>query len=290
MIDLHLHTTASDGTLSPSSLVALAARTGLRVISVTDHDTVAGLMEARTAAGTCGVRLIDGIEITAIEDGRDVHVLAYFFDPGDRDLGLFLDRQRAERVGRVREIGARLRALDLAVDVEALLEAAARDDGRSVGRPMLADALVAAGHAADRRDAFDRLLGDGRPAFVPRRGPVVARVIEVVAAAGGIASLAHPALTNLDARIPSFVDAGLAAIEVRHRDHDPETEARYRELARSLGVAVSGGSDFHGVVEVTRAGEAASAFGTVTLPEEDFARLEARASSGKIVRDANPSR
>ncbi len=247
-------------------------------------------MEARTAAGTCGMRLIDGIEITAVEDGRDVHVLGVFLRSRRSRSRTFLDRQRADRVRRVREIGATAGALGPAVDVEALLEAAARDDGRSVGRPMLADALVAAGHAADRRDAFDRLLGDGRPAFVPRRGAGGRARHRSRAAAGGIASLAHPALTHLDARIPSFVDAGLAAIEVRHRDHDRRDRGaipRAGALARRRGV---GGSDFHGVAEVTRAGEAASAFGTVTLPEEDFAGLEARASSGKIVTDANPSR
>jgi predicted metal-dependent phosphoesterase TrpH len=294
VIDLHLHTTASDGLLPPASLVARAADAGLRIISVTDHDTVAGLADARRAAATRGLRLVDGIEITAIEDGRDVHVLGYFFDPEDRDLGAFLDRQRANRIERVREIGVRLRALNLAIDLETLLEAAAREAGRSVGRPLVADALVAAGHAVDRRDAFDRLLSAGGPAFVPRSGPPVDRVIDAIAAAGGIASLAHAGLTRVDARIPAFVDAGLSAIEVRHRDHDAATEARYRDLAQALGVAVSGGSDFHGLTERLENGVAAAAFGAVTLSQEDFARLEARrthaAPRGASVHDVIPPR
>jgi len=260
--------------LSPAALVARAAAAGLRTISVTDHDTVAGLAEARSAAAALGLRLVDGIEVTAIENGRDIHVLGYFFDPDARDLAAFLARQRADRIERVREIGARLRALNLAIDIDALLEAAARDAGRSVGRPLVADALVAAGHAADRRDAFDRLLGAGSPAFVPRSGPPIDRAIDAIAAAGGLASLAHPGLTRVDARIPAYVDAGLSAIEVRHRDHDAATEARYRELAYALGVAVSGGSDFHGVIERDENG--AAAFGAVTLSPDDFARLEAR--------------
>jgi hypothetical protein len=276
VIDLHLHTTASDGTLSPTALVSLAAGTGLRIISVTDHDTVAGLAEARDVAARLGLRLVNGIEITAVEDARDVHVLGYFFDPDDRDLTRFLERQRAERVERVREIGARLASLGVPVDVDAIVAAAARDAGRSVGRPLVADALVAAGHALDRRDAFDRWLAAGGPAFVPRRGPPLSRVVETISAAGGLASLAHPGLLHLDDRIPDFASAGLSAIEARHRDHDAATEARYRGMARALGLAVSGGSDFHGIVDRVDAGGAATAFRTVALPDEDFAALEAR--------------
>lgn len=291
MIDLHLHTTASDGILSPASLVARAADAGLRVISVTDHDTVAGIPEARKTASRLGLRLVTGIEITAIEEDRDVHVLGYFFDPGDRELERFLDGQRAARVDRVREIGARLRTLNIPVDVEAILAAAACDVGRSIGRPAVADALVAAGHAVDRTDAFDRWLGRGRPAFTPRRGPTLAEAVAVISAAGGIASLAHPGLNDLDARIPSFVRSGLSAIEARHRDHDADAEARYREMARTLGVAVSGGSDFHGLVDPTT-GSAASTLGVITLGAEDFAALEARWQSRErtAATDANASR
>jgi predicted metal-dependent phosphoesterase TrpH len=279
VIDLHLHTTASDGRLSPRALVSAAAAAGLRIVAVTDHDTIAGLAEARDAARTHGLRVVDGIEITAIEDGRDVHVLGYFFDPSDLALARLLDRQRVVRVERLREIGVRLASLGCAVDVEAIVAAAAAEPGRSVGRPLLADALVAAGHARDRRDAFDRLLGAGGPAFVPRRGPTVALAVDAIAAAGGLASLAHPALSNVDGRIPSFVAAGLAALEARHSDHDPATEARYRELARTLGLAVSGGSDFHGEDGPGSDGDhrfSPHAFGTVTLGDEDFATLEAR--------------
>ncbi len=133
---------------------------------------------------------------------------------------------------------------------------------------MLADALVAAGHVADRSEAFDRLLGNNKPAFVPRRGPSLARVAAIISGAGGVASLAHPGLLGLDERIPQFAASGLAAIEVRHREHDDAAEARYRALAASLGLVVSGGSDFHG--------EPATSPGSVTLALEDFQALEAR--------------
>jgi predicted metal-dependent phosphoesterase TrpH len=268
VIDLHLHTTASDGKLRPSEVVARAAAAGLRVISVTDHDTVAGLTEARDAARAQDVRLVDGIEITAIEYERDVHVLGYFFDPADASLGAFLEAQRADRVERVREIAARLSGLGYDIDVESLIAAAASCIGRSVGRPLLADALVAAGHVADRTEAFDRLLGNNKPAFVPRAGPSLARVTAIIGAAGGIASLAHPGLLGLDEHIPRFAASGLAAIEARHREHDEAAEARYRGLASALGLAVSGGSDFHG--------EPATTPGSVVLALEDFQALEAR--------------
>jgi 3',5'-nucleoside bisphosphate phosphatase len=290
VIDLHLHTTASDGRLRPLALVALAADVGLRVVSVTDHDTVAGLAEAREAAEAHGLRLVNGIEITAVDRGRDIHVLGYFFDASDVSLARFLECQRAARIERAREIAVRLESLGCAIDLDALLAATPSASGRSVGRPLVADALVAAGHAVDRRDAFDRLLGDNRPAFVPRCGPDVARVVEAIASAGGVASLAHPGLVGVDDRIPGYAESGLLAIEVRHRDHSPSDEARYRQLAGTLDLAMSGGSDFHGEHD-SRDG-AVSGPGSVTLSAEDFAALEARrlpaAPSNDAASKANP--
>jgi predicted metal-dependent phosphoesterase TrpH len=271
LIDLHLHTTASDGTLSPSDLVARAADAGLTVISVTDHDTVAGVPEARAAALARGLRLVSGAEITAIDGGRDVHLLGYFLDDGNPALASLLESQRAARIRRVHEIGDRLSALGAPVDLAPLLAAAAASEGRSVGRPLLADALVAAGHARDRNEAFDRWLGADRPAFVPRTGPSPAEVIRIVRQAGGISSLAHPGLTRIDEAIPRLAKAGLAALEARHTEHDPETETRYRALAASCGLAVSGGSDYHGP-----SGHRVGSLGSVTLSAEDFATLETR--------------
>lgn len=269
MIDLHLHTTASDGALAPAALMRAARDAGLTTISITDHDTMAGLPEAARAAGDAGLRLIDGIEITGVEDGRDVHLLAYFVDPADAPLGAFLERQRADRLRRIREIAARLATLGCAIDIEPMIASAA--PGRSIGRPILADALVAAGCAIDRNDAFDRLLGNGCPAYVPRVGPQPDAVIDIVRRAGGLVSLAHPGLTGMDAIIPRLAAAGLAALEARHSDHDADTEARYRQLAATYRLAVSGGSDFHAV-----SGHRLAALGRVTLPPDDLLALEAR--------------
>jgi len=274
VIDLHLHTTASDGTLAPSELVARAASAGLSVISVTDHDTTAGLPEARDAARRLGIRLVDGIEITAIEDGRDVHVLGYFIDPASDRLAGFLRGQRVDRIRRVREMADRLAALGTPIDVEPLLARATTFEGRSVGRPQVADVLFAACHVADRREAFDRLLGFGQPAFVPRCGASVIDVVATIHGAGGIASLAHPGLTAVDEHIPRFAAGGIDALEALHSDHDAAAEQTYRRLAHTLRLAVTGGSDFHG-----EGSQHAPALGLLSLALEDFQELERRAAA-----------
>jgi hypothetical protein len=270
VIDLHLHTTASDGRLSAAGLVSRVADAGITVMSVTDHDSVASIEEAARLAASVGIRVVPGIEVTSVHEGRDVHVLGYFFDSSDRSLAVFLQRQRGLRVERLREIGRRLAALGAPVDVDAVLLPAAERPGVSVGRPLVAKALVAAGHVASLQEAFDRFLGSGQPAFVPRIGSPPEEVVGVIQRAGGVASLAHPGVTKKDGLIPSLVDAGLDAIEVYHTDHTPEKTADYLQMAERLGLAVSGGSDFHGF-ETARA-----TLGVVSLPLAAFEVLEAR--------------
>ena len=272
MIDLHLHTTASDGTLAPAALVERAAAAGLTTISVTDHDTTAGLVEASAAARARGLSFVPGIEITAVEDGHDVHVLGYYFDPSSTSLATFLGAQRQDRIRRVREICGRLGEIGFSIDANALIATAADHPGKSIGRPAIADALVRDGYARDRDDAFARLLGRSSPAYVPRKGVSAADVISIIVGAGGIASLAHPVLANIDHLIPALASNGLTALEARHTDHDSETEARYRTMAAQLGLVVSGGSDFHGDGTSN-----ACALGVVTLDRGDFDRLTARA-------------
>jgi 3',5'-nucleoside bisphosphate phosphatase len=273
-IDLHLHTTASDGLLAPEHLVARAVDAGVSILSVTDHDTVAGLPAAEDAAARLGVRLVAGIEITAVENERDVHLLGYFFDPSDGGLSSFLERQRHDRKRRVREMGLRLRDLGCEIDVQPLLDRASA--GHSVGRPAIADALVASGHVTDRNDAFARLLGRGRPAFIPRRGVSGAAVIRVIHDAGGITSLAHPGVLQDDDLIPGLVDAGLDALEVWHSDHPPPLQAHYAALTERLKLGRSGGSDYHGD-GVHRA----CSIGAVSLPRGEFDRLEELGSSAR---------
>jgi predicted metal-dependent phosphoesterase TrpH len=271
VVDLHLHTTASDGACAPATLVQRAWMSGLRTIAVTDHDTTAGLPEASRAASSYGVRIVAGIEITSVVGGRDIHLLAYFFDPEHASLQAFLRGQRADRVARAREIGRRLAELGKVVDLEPLLERAASVPGFSIGRPAIAQALVEAGHAADRNGAFEALIGDGRPACVPRTGASPSEVAALVHRAGGVVSLAHPVLLRDQSEVAGIA-AALDAIEAHHSEHDPSDTRRYREIASGLGIGVSGGSDFHGETRGSRA-----VLGLVTLPEADFRGLEARA-------------
>lgn len=244
MIDLHLHTTASDGRCTPAELVQAAAAAGVTCLAVTDHDTVAASAEVAALCAARGIASVSGVEITAVEAGRDVHVLGYAVRLDDADFTRFLDGQLATRRDRAHRIGRRLARLGVPIDVERVM--ASVPHGRSVGRPHVARALVAAGHAVSVADAFDRWLGVGRPAFVPREGTPVAKVIALVGRAGGIASLAHPGKAGVDARLVSFAEAGLPAIEVFHPDHDAETRERYLRFAAAQGLLVTGGSDFHG--------------------------------------------
>ncbi len=274
MIDLHLHTTASDGRCTPGELVEHAAAGGVSVMAVTDHDTTAAVIEVRTTARARGIDTITGIEITAVERERDIHVLGYFFDPLDEPLAAFLAAQRAHRIDRVEAIAARLVALGMPIDVESLLQQSRQDTGRSIGRPQVARAMIAAGHVADTREAFDQWLGRGGPAFVPRTGAGADVVIGVIHQAGGLASLAHPGKVHIDDRIAPLKEAGLDALEAFHPDHDAALVERYLGIARRLDLLLTGGSDFHGDPAHGRKP------GSVTLPGEQWARL----------RDANAAR
>ncbi len=267
MIDLHTHTTASDGALAPRALVERAYDVGIRTLSVTDHDTLAGIPEAAAEAAARGMEFLPGIEITAVHNARDVHMLAYFLDPEPAGLAPFLQRQRQDRTRRAREMSARLEALGAPIDMDDLIvdsEAA----GKAVARPTVARALLDAGHVTSLQEAFDRWLAHGRPAYVPRSGVSPAEVVRLVTRSGGVAGLAHPGLLRRDGLIPELVDAGLGAIEVYHSDHDAGAQSRYLRLAGQHDLAVSGGSDFHGDDHPR-----ARCFGRVGLPRELFMPL-----------------
>lgn len=246
--DLHLHTTASDGRSTPAELVELAAANALTVMAVTDHDTTAAVGEVQALARQRGIESIAGIEITAVEGGRDIHMLGYFFDADDEGLSAFLTTARSNRIARVEAIAARLAALGMPIDLASILAPASRQAGKSVGRPLVAQAMIDAGHVKDRSEAFDRWLGNDGPVFVARVGATPEAVIAVIHAAGGLASLAHPGRTKIDARIPALRDAGLDALEVFHSDHRTDDILRYSATASRLDLLVTGGSDFHGDV------------------------------------------
>jgi predicted metal-dependent phosphoesterase TrpH len=271
LIDLHTHTTASDGRDSPQGLVASAAAAGVTILSVTDHDTVSGSLAAVAACREAGIELVAGIEITSVVNGRDVHVLGYFIDPGSEHLAAFLRAQRNHRIDRVRQMVERLGTLGITLDAEAILAPALGDKTVAVGRPWIARSLVAAGYAATTSEAFERWLVHGRPAFVPRTGAAPAEVFDRIHEAGGLASLAHPILTRHDEWLPGFAAEGLDALEVYHTDHDAAATRHYLDLAAHLQLLVTGGSDYHGDES-----HGSPAPGSVSLPREAFERLKAR--------------
>jgi len=292
-IDLHTHTTASDGLVSPAALVQAVQAARLDVFSITDHDTLDALAEAEGHARPHGLRLIPGIELSAMWRQKvELHILGYFLDPEDAMLLGFLRERREARRTRLQAMLRRLRALGIIVEAEEVL-ARARDG--NVGRPHLGRILAERGFVVSADEAFDRYLGEGKPAYVPRPDVSVAEAIRVIHKAGGLASLAHPALHDHDEAIPDLVAAGLDAIEVYHVAHTPSQAARYRRLAERRGLLVTGGSDFHGA-----AGRGyGPAPGIPCLPEADFSRLQAAAEARRAamchdqdaeaprVRDAN---
>jgi predicted metal-dependent phosphoesterase TrpH len=284
VIDLHTHTTASDGRCSPAELVARAAAAGVTVLSVTDHDTVDATSAAAEACAAAGITFVPGIEITAILDETDVHVLGYFIDPAAPGLRLFLAEQRRRRVDRIGRIVEQLEKLGMPLDADAILRPVIDQPGKSIGRPAVARALVAGGYVKTSNDAFATLLSRGRPGFVPREGASPAQVFEQIHSACGVASLAHPGLLRHDEWIGGFASSGLDAIEVYHTNHDEELIARYRSIAKRFGLCMSGGSDYH-----ADASHGSPQPGSTALPADAFDQLRDRATSRATASGANSS-
>ncbi|HIT75397.1 MAG TPA: PHP domain-containing protein [Candidatus Avipropionibacterium avicola] len=248
-IDLHTHSVVSDGTDSPEDLIRTAVRAGLDVVALTDHDTGDGLDRAARTADEVGIGFLAGMEMSTAHEGHSVHLLAYGADLDHPDLAGELVRVREGRSGRLRPVLAKLAELGAPVS-EAEVQAQV-GGSPSVGRPHIADALVAAGHVADRREAFDRFLADGGPAHVPRYATGLFEAVELVARAGGVSVLAHPwgrhTRQVLDLEVFSrLAEAGLAGLEVDHQDHPIELRRELRRIARRLDLLPTGSSDYHG--------------------------------------------
>lgn len=243
-IDLHLHSTASDGALAPADLMARARAGGLDLVALADHDTVAGVAEALEAAGEAP-RVVPAVEISAVHRNRDLHILGYGIDADAPAIVAYGERARVARAERIREMIGRLSELDVAVEFDAVLEEAG-PDSRSLARPHLARALWSAGHVGSVGEAFDRFIGDEGPAFVPTELVDVPQAIELIHAAGGVAVWAHPPLPLLGTALNEFAAAGLDGLEV-YRPRLPEQDTnRVRNKARQHRLLVTGGSDWHG--------------------------------------------
>ena len=284
MIDLHTHTTASDGRCTPAELVARAAAAGVTVLSVTDHDTVDACEAVGTACAAAGITFVPGIEITAVRDQVDVHVLGYFLDARSPGLRVFLAEQRQRRRDRVGRIIVQLEKLGLHLDADAILRPAIDQPGKSIGRPAVARALVAAGYVKTSNEAFASWLSRGRPGFVAREGAAPDNVIAQIHDAGGIASMAHPGLLRRDEWIAGFAASGLDAIEAYHTNHDEEMTRRYRSVAHRLGLSISGGSDYH-----ADESHGSAHPGSVSLPADAFDELRDRATSRATASGARTS-
>ena len=243
-LDLHLHSTCSDGSLSPAAVAGAARRAGLGLIALADHDTVAGVAAARGAArGAGGVPdVVAAIEITCRFEGRELHLLGYGVEPGDPGIAALAARAAAARRERLAALVERLRALDVAITVD---DVTTEPECASVGRLHLARALVRGGHAGSVADAFGRFIGDGASAWVPSRGPDVADAIAAVTAAGGCPVWAHPSPDDVG-RFAALAERGLAGVEALRPAHDPYLSVELEQAARAAGLVVTGGSDWHG--------------------------------------------
>ncbi len=274
-VDLHLHTTASDGTLRPTELIVKAASLGLSALSITDHDSFGGIDEAAAAAGECDIELIPGVELSSYYRGQDVHILGYFIDHHDPILTERLRYLRESRELRARKIVEKLNSAGATVtwaDVEKYAK------GEAVGRPHLAQALVDRGVVGNISEAFDQYLGRDGPAYVPKYVLDLEDIFDVIHGAGGLASLAHPSHWGVDLKVMEKLrDRGLDAVEVWHIDHSEKDTCLYTEMARELGLLLTGGSDCHGTRK-----KHGLVIGTLDIPDEIIEPLRDRAAEIRV--------
>lgn len=270
-IDLHTHSDRSDGTTTPGELVRHAVERRIDVLAITDHDTTEGWDEATAAAEEAGIELVRGLEISCKLAGSGVHLLAYLPDPTYEPLAQELERILDGRNARLPATLEKLRGIGIDIAEEDVRRLAG--DAAAMGRPHVADALVALGVVAHRGEAFDRFLGSQGPAYVNRYAAPLEAMLQVVADAGGVSVIAHPWAQrhNFDALdekgLAGLADLGLSGIEVDHQDHDDAARADLRAIARNLGLVATGSSDFHGDGKVDHD------LGCNTTDPEEYARL-----------------
>jgi 3',5'-nucleoside bisphosphate phosphatase len=287
IIDLHTHSTASDGQYAPVEVAARAAAAGTKTWALTDHDTVAGLQAAEAAAKALGMRFVPGIELSALlderrESQREIHVLGHFVDPTHPALRAFEDLLAEHRRTRVQKIVKLLANIGVQVTEEAIV---ACSGGKTIGRPHVARALLATGVVSSVKEAFDRYLGEGRPAYVGRYRLLAEDAVKMIVEAGGVATLAHPGVSRVNpGELPRLRALGFDGVEAYHPDHPPEQAAKYREAADRAGLVCTAGSDYHGeIVAPDRF------LGTSTMQREELERLEARRRPSATPHATSPS-
>ncbi|HKS05755.1 MAG TPA: PHP domain-containing protein [Gemmatimonadaceae bacterium] len=268
-VDLQVHSTASDGAVAPADIAAIAVSARLSAFALTDHDSMAGVADATAAAARVGVRVIPGVELSAMHGDREVHLLGLHIESRST-IETRLIEFRAQREDRAAAIVRKLQALGASVSYDDVVREAA---GAAIGRPHVARVLVKAGGAADFRDAFDRFLGAGRPAFVPKPRLLARDAIALIHDAGAIAVWAHPGPLGRREMIEALVADGLDGIEILHPGHSAEDTARLRALCDHVQILPSGGSDWHG--EMT----GARTLGVMAVPAEWLARQDERVAA-----------
>lgn len=241
--DLHTHSTASDGADTPAQIVEKAAAMGLKAVGITDHDAVDGLAEALKRGKEIGIEVVPGVEINTDYEGQEVHILGYYIDFQHPSLLATLEDMRRFRRQRIETMVGKLRALGLDIHIDEVKEVAGE---AAMGRPHLARVMMEKGYVSSVTEAFERYIGLGRPAYVPRTHLTPFAAVEIVRKAGGIPVLAHPGLVGRDEIIPRLISVGLMGLEVWHSDHTAEDASRYLALAEKLDLLVTGGSDYHG--------------------------------------------
>ncbi|HBI56851.1 MAG TPA: phosphatase [Firmicutes bacterium] len=256
LADLHLHSTASDGLLSPAEIVAHAKVANLEVIALTDHDTTAGLNEALAAGEYHSLRVLPGIELSTDLAKEEIHILGYLLDYRNQELQELLGKIKGSRAERIKEMVSRLRNLGFDLTWQEVTAAAGKK-ASSLGRPHVARLMVEKGYASSIKEVFSRWIGSGCDAYVPRYKLHPAEAIEIIQQAGGLAFLAHPGLLGQESLIPQLAGWGLDGIEVYHPEHRSAQAKSFLKTAETLGLYVSGGSDCHGSPDGIKLGEAA---------------------------------
>lgn len=273
MIDLHSHTTASDGQHTPAELLGFAHAAGVTTLAVTDHDTVANLAECTREATARGMRLVPGIEVSIMLNRREVHILGHFIDPTQTDLASFDQLLKVERYNRMQQMVEKTRALGFPITMQQVIDLAG--PGAHLARPHLARVLLEMNYVASTKEAFDRFLGDGKPASAPRYEVTLERAINLIHGAGGTATVAHPGVSRVqEFELGVMKQAGLDGIEAIHSDHPPSLREKFLQWAKHFDLVPTAGSDFHGETVAPN-----RHLGTVGMAPQAFAALEARSQS-----------